>query len=84
MNHFCLRLIPDKKVHRHILLIEQIAKARYAITLDEISDTLNTSLRTLKRDVQEIEDMEEKLIIKHSASMLEITDNELVDFVLAE
>ncbi|MBC2370019.1 hypothetical protein HBP99_15425 [Listeria booriae] len=28
--------------------------------------------------------MEEKLIIKHSASMLEITDNELVDFVLAE
>ncbi|MBC2304051.1 helix-turn-helix domain-containing protein [Listeria booriae] len=84
MNHFCLRLIPDKKVHRQILLIEQIAKARYTITLDEISDTLNTSLRTLKRDVQEIDDMEEKLIIKHSASMLEITDNELVDFVLAE
>ncbi|MBC2265009.1 hypothetical protein HCB37_10830 [Listeria booriae] len=84
MNHFCLRLIPDKKVHRQILLIEQIAKARYSITLDEISDTLNTSLRTLKRDVQEIENMEENLIIKHSASMLEITDNELVDFVLAE
>lgn len=84
MNHFCLSLIADKKVHRQILLIEKIAKARYAITLEEISDSLNTSLRTLKRDLKEIASMEENLIIRHSAAKVEITDNELVSFVLAE
>ncbi|MBA3926316.1 helix-turn-helix domain-containing protein [Listeria rustica] len=57
MNHFFLQLVADKKIKRQIKLLQTIYDAHYPISLEEISNDLDTTTRTLSRDLKDLDEI---------------------------
>lgn len=84
MNQFCLNIIADKKIRRQLHLVERIYASQYPISLEEIANEFDISVRTLERDISEISTVDKDFIIQHKAVGYEIESHSLIDDLLSE
>lgn len=84
MNNFSLSIIADKKIRRQIHLVERIMESPYPISLEEIATEFDVSVRTLERDITEINAVDKHFIVQHKAVGYEIENTVLIDDLLLD
>lgn len=57
MNKLYLDLLTDKKNKRLVILLDYLVKSRHPSTIEELADVVNVSIKTLKKDLEILEDV---------------------------
>ncbi|MBC2098238.1 HTH domain-containing protein [Listeria booriae] len=57
MDRLHLDLVIEKKNRRHIEIVSYIYNSKYPLTADELSDYLRVSVKTIQRDILEIQNL---------------------------